>query len=81
MPGPICSPLARRRSKKSFLPIVLQGAIAEVHEATQEFLTDWLVRQDVDEALEFLSDQSLLASTPMIDRAMKCCVTIRPADL
>ncbi|MCH8017644.1 MAG: hypothetical protein IH917_13585, partial [Acidobacteria bacterium] len=35
------------------------AAIAEVHEATQEFLTDWLVRQDVDEALEFLSDQSL----------------------
>ena len=35
------------------------AAIAEVHEATQEFLTDWLVRQDVDEALEFLSDSSL----------------------
>ena len=33
--------------------------IGEVYEATQEFLTDWLVRQDVDEALEFLSDQSL----------------------
>ncbi len=37
----------------------LGAAIAEVHEATQEFLTDWLVRQDVDEALEFLSDSSL----------------------
>ena len=35
------------------------AVIAEVHEATQEFLTDWLVRQNVDEALEFLSDQSL----------------------
>ena len=35
------------------------AAIAEVHEATQEFLTDWLVRQDVDEALDFLSDSSL----------------------
>ena len=35
------------------------AVIAEVHEATQEFLTDWLVRQDVDEALEFLSDRSL----------------------
>jgi len=35
------------------------AAIAEVHQATQEFLTDWLVRQDPDEALEFLSDQSL----------------------
>jgi hypothetical protein len=36
-----------------------RAPIAEVHEATQEFLTDWLVRQDVDEALEFLSDSSL----------------------
>jgi hypothetical protein len=36
-----------------------RAPIAEVYEATQEFLTDWLVRQDVDEALEFLSDQSL----------------------
>ena len=35
------------------------AAIAEVHEASQEFLTDWLVRQDVDEALDFLSDSSL----------------------
>ncbi len=35
------------------------AAIAEVYEATQEFLTDWLVRRNVDEALEFLSDRSL----------------------
>ncbi len=32
--------------------------IAEVWEATQEFLTDWLVRRN-DEALEFVSDQAL----------------------
>jgi hypothetical protein len=41
-------------------PDRLKGAaIAEVYEATQEFLTDWLVRRNVDEALEFLSDNSL----------------------
>ncbi len=33
--------------------------IAEVYDATQEFLTDWLVRRNVDEALEFFSDRSL----------------------
>ena len=32
--------------------------IAEVWDATQELLTDWLVRRD-DEALEFVSDQAL----------------------
>ncbi len=37
-----------------------EGAVvAEVYEAAQEFLTDWLVRRDVDEALKFLSDQAL----------------------
>ncbi len=36
-----------------------RAPIGEVYQATQEFLTDWLVRQDVDEALEFLSDSSL----------------------
>ena len=32
--------------------------IAEVHDAVQEFLTDWLVRRDVDEALGFFSDRA-----------------------
>jgi hypothetical protein len=32
---------------------------SELHEAAQEFLTDWLVRRRVDEALHFLSDRTL----------------------
>ncbi len=41
-------------------PDRLPGApIAEVYEATQEFLADWLVRRNVDGALDFLSDQAL----------------------
>jgi len=32
--------------------------IPEIHDAVQEFLTDWLVRRDVDSALEFMSPQS-----------------------
>jgi hypothetical protein len=32
---------------------------AEIHEAAQEFLTDWLVRAKADEALKFLSDRAL----------------------
>ena len=32
---------------------------AEIHEAAQEFLTDWLVRRKFDEALKFLSDRAL----------------------
>ncbi len=43
------------------------AAIAEVYEAAQEFLTDWLVRRNVDEALEFLSDR-LLACLNTDDR-------------
>ena len=35
------------------------AVIGEVWEATQEFLTDWMVRRDVDQALEFLADESL----------------------
>jgi len=33
--------------------------IAEVQDAIQEFMTDWLVRRDYDEALSFLSDRGL----------------------
>jgi hypothetical protein len=33
--------------------------IENVSDATQEFLTDWLIRKNFDEALAFLSDQSL----------------------
>ncbi len=33
--------------------------IENIYEATQEFLTDWLVRKNFDEALAFLSNQSL----------------------
>ena len=51
---------SKRQIEEELPPNRPPGApIAEVYEATQEFLTDWLVRQDVDEALEFLSDQSL----------------------
>ncbi len=32
---------------------------AEIHEAAQEFLTDWLVRRKPEEALKFLSDRAL----------------------
>jgi hypothetical protein len=32
--------------------------IDEVHDAVQEFLTDWLVRGNVDQAMEFMSPQS-----------------------
>jgi hypothetical protein len=32
--------------------------IPEIHDAVQEFLTDWLVRRDVDSALEFMSPRS-----------------------
>ena len=37
----------------------VRAQIAEVHDAAQEFLTDWLVRRNLDEALEFVSDRSL----------------------
>jgi hypothetical protein len=33
--------------------------IAQVYEAMQEFLRDWLIDQDYDEALDFVSDQAL----------------------
>ncbi len=33
--------------------------IVEVYDAVQEFLTDWLVRGEVEESLEFISDQML----------------------
>ena len=36
------------------------AVIAEAWEATQEFLTDWIVRRDVDQALEFLADEALV---------------------
>jgi hypothetical protein len=32
--------------------------VGQIHDAVQEFLTDWLVRRDVDEAMEFLSPRS-----------------------
>jgi hypothetical protein len=32
--------------------------VGMIHDAVQEFLTDWLVRGDVDEAMEFLSPRS-----------------------
>jgi hypothetical protein len=35
------------------------AAIAEVQDAVQEFMTDWLVRRDYDEALSFVSDRGL----------------------
>ena len=35
------------------------AVIAEVQDAVQEFLTDWLVRRNYDEALTFVSDQGL----------------------
>jgi hypothetical protein len=35
------------------------AAIAEVKDAVQEFLTDWLVRRDYDEALTFVSNRGL----------------------
>ena len=33
--------------------------IPDVHDAVQEFLSDWLVRGNYDEAVDFLSDQAL----------------------
>jgi len=33
--------------------------VAEVHDAAQEFLTDWLVRRDYDEALEWVAEDAL----------------------
>jgi hypothetical protein len=33
------------------------ASIAEVHDAVQEFLTDWLVRRNIDQALDFLSSR------------------------
>ena len=45
-----------------------EAPIGEVWEATQEFLTDWLVRGKVDEALDFLSD-STMACVDMDDTA------------
>jgi len=33
--------------------------VANAYEATQEFLTDWLVRRDLDEAMEWISNDSL----------------------
>ena len=52
--------VSRTQIEEELPPDRPSGAvIAEVYQATQEFLTDWLVRQNVDEALEFLSDQSL----------------------
>ena len=32
--------------------------VVEIHDAVQEFLTDWLVRGDVEEAMEFMSPRS-----------------------
>jgi hypothetical protein len=37
--------------------------IAEVRDAIQEFLTDWLVRRQYDEALQLVSDQALSCVT------------------
>ena len=52
--------LSRTEIEEELPPDRPEGAaISEVYEATQEFLTDWLVRQDVEEALGFLSDRSL----------------------
>jgi hypothetical protein len=33
--------------------------VEEVHDASQEFLTDWLVRREYDEALDWVSDDAL----------------------
>ncbi len=43
--------------------------IPELSDAAQEFLTDWLVRHEYDEAMEFVSDESLtcLVDKPGID--------------
>ena len=43
--------------------------IPELSDAAQEFLADWLVRHKYDEAMEFISDESLtcLVDEPGID--------------
>jgi hypothetical protein len=58
----------------------LGASIEYVEEATQEFLTDWLVRKNFPEALDFLSDQSL-ACMNLDDDAQEETITATQARL
>ena len=46
------TPLPPNRPKGADIP--------ELSDAAQEFLTDWLVRHEYDEAMEFISDECLV---------------------
>ena len=60
-PPEIVTPLPPNRPMGANIP--------ELSDAAQEFLTDWLVRHKYDEAMEFISDESLtcLVAEPGID--------------
>ena len=58
--GLACAAAAARERLPLWPPTVPWGAdIPELSDAAQEFLTDWLVRHNYDEAMEFISDESL----------------------
>jgi hypothetical protein len=50
-PAEVIAPLPPNRPMGADIP--------ELSDAAQEFLTDWLVRHEYDEAMEFISDESL----------------------